>query len=236
MSKNVFPRKSIKPIFDRDENEDDQRRDTFGRKRVDVIQCLLESSDDDLDDETKIIDYNSRPILWLTFAEICHIRRVLAQTSLSTLLFTKDEQYAKIIRGNVCFRCRKQIHSFFSLASFFSAKNSVTCYICQQRFCRKCSIFNFFPPLLKHSFPVRLRTLIKTTSAPIENEIHSEDNSSAQRKIVCYDCSAVRNLTVRDVRGSSWIIYLQVFNEHRKPSQWSIKTSLPDIIQTFSPK
>ena len=51
MSKNVLPRKSIKPIFDRDENEDDQRRDAFGRKRVDVIHCLLESSDDD-DDET----------------------------------------------------------------------------------------------------------------------------------------------------------------------------------------
>jgi hypothetical protein len=192
MSKNVFSRKSIKPIIDRDENEDDQRRDIFGRKRVDVIQCLLESSSDDSNDESNIIDQNYRPILWLTFAEICHIRTVLAQTILSTLVFTKDKQYSKIIHGDICFRCRKKIHSFFSLPSFLSSTNSFTCYICQQRFCRKCSISNFFPPLLKHCFPVRLQTLIKTTSTFIENEMNRENVSNQQRKTICYDCSQVR--------------------------------------------
>jgi hypothetical protein len=203
-------RKSIKPIFDIDENEDDQRRDTFGRKRVDVIQCLLESSSDDSNDETVIIDPSSRPILWLTFAEICHIRTVLAQTILSTLLFTSDKQYSKIIHGDICFRCRAQIRSFFSLPSFLFSTTSFTCYICQQRFCRKCSVSNFFPPLLKHSFPVRLKTLIKTTSIPIENEMNNESGSSQQRKTICYDCSQVKRSTVRDISKEFFDISLGI--------------------------
>jgi hypothetical protein len=197
MSKNGFSRrrsfrKSIKPIFDIDENEDDQRRDTFGRKRVDVIQCLLESSSsDDSNDESIIFNQNSHPILWLTFAEICHIRTVLAQTTLSNLIFTKDKQYSKILHGDICFRCRKPIHSFFSLPSFLSSINSFICYICQQPFCRKCSVSNFFPPLLKHCFPVRLQTLIKTTSTFIKNEMSKENDSNQQRKTICYDCLQV---------------------------------------------
>ena len=46
-------RKIIKPVIDIDEDDDDKRRDLSGRKRVDVIECLLETSSDENDD-----DYN----------------------------------------------------------------------------------------------------------------------------------------------------------------------------------
>jgi hypothetical protein len=194
MSKNSFSqahssRKPIKPVIDIDENEDDQRRDLFGRKRVDVIQCLLDSSSDENDD-TNIIHQNSRHILWLTFAEICHIRSILAQTTLSTLMFTNDKQYSKIIRGNLCFRCRTEINSLSFIPSFFSSTNSFICYICQQRICKKCSVSNFLPPLLKHSFPVRIQMLIETSSVSIEREASNKSNQ--QRKTICYDCSQVK--------------------------------------------
>lgn len=189
MSKNVSRRKTIKPLIDRDETEDELRRDPFGRKRVDVIQCLLESSSDE---ESTPRPQTSHQILWITFAEICHIRTVLAQTTLSTLLFSQDQQYSKIVNGDICFRCRKAIHSFFSLPSFFSSSsNSFLCYICQQKFCRKCSLSNFLPPLLRHSFPVRLQTLIQMTNNIIQNETNKENQPNQQRKTICYDCSQV---------------------------------------------
>ena len=37
-------RKPVRPLIDIDEEEDNQRRDSSGRKRVDVVQCLLDSS------------------------------------------------------------------------------------------------------------------------------------------------------------------------------------------------
>jgi hypothetical protein len=199
MSKNYFSRtrsfrKSIKPVIDIYEDEDDKRRDSFGRKRVDVIQCLLESSSSSSDenDDTNIINENSHNILWLTFAEICHIRSVLAQTALSILIFNKDKQYSKIIHGHVCFRCRKLINSLFFIPSFFSSTNSFICYVCQQKFCKNCSLSNFLPPLSKHSFPVRIQTLIKTTTTSIDNEISKENELNRKRKSICYDCSQVR--------------------------------------------
>lgn len=191
MSKNAFRRKTIRPVIDRDELDDEYRRDTFGRKRVDVIQCLLESSDDSSED-SPMHDQSSHQILWVTFAEICHIRTVLAQTTLSTLLFNHDKQHSKIVNGDICFRCRKSMHSFFSLSSFFSSTNAFSCYICQQKFCRKCSVPNFLPPLLRHSFPVRLQTLIQTTNNTIDEETTKENEPDQQRKTICYDCAQVR--------------------------------------------
>lgn len=191
MSKNAFRRKTIKPVIDHDEIDDEYRRDTFGRKRVDVIQCLLESSSSD--EEPSTLDQTSHQILWVTFAEICHIRTVLAQTTLSTLLFNHDKQYSKILNGDICFRCRKSIQSFFSLPSFFSSTtHSFSCYICQQKFCRKCSVSNFLPPLLRHSFPVRLQTLIQTTNNTIDEETYKENGLNQQQKTICYDCAQVR--------------------------------------------
>lgn len=196
MSKNYFfrtrsSRKSIKPVIDIDEIEDDKRRDLFGRKRVDVIECLLESSSDDNDD-TNTINQNFHNILWLTFSEICHIRYVLAQTTLSTLMFIKDKQYSKIVHGHVCFRCRKPINSLFLIPSFFTSKNSFICYVCQQKICKNCSLSNFLPPLSRHCFSIRIQTLIKTSTTSIDNQISKENQSNQQGKTICYDCSQVR--------------------------------------------
>jgi hypothetical protein len=201
MSKNYFSRtryfrKSITPVIDIYEIDDDKRRDSFGRKRVDVIECLLESSSDDNDD-TNIINQNFHNILWLTFAEICHIRFVLAQTTLSTLMFINDKQYSKIIHGHICFRCRKPINSLFLISSFFSSTNSFICYICQQKICKKCSLSNFLPPLSKHCFPVRIQILIKTSITSIDNQMSKENQSNQQRKTICYDCSQVRFDTIK---------------------------------------
>jgi hypothetical protein len=196
MSKNKFfrtysIRKSIKPLIDIYEEEDNKRRDSSGRKRVDVIQCLLESSSDENDD-LNIINQNSNNILWLTFAEICHIRSVLAQTTLSTLMFNKNKQYLKTFHDHLCFRCRKQINSSFLIPSFFRSTNSSICYICQQRICKKCSVTNFLPPSLKHVFPVRIKTLTKSSpSTSTGNETRKKNESNPQTKIICYDCSQV---------------------------------------------
>jgi len=190
-SRTRYFRKSIKPLIDIYEIEDDKRRDSFGRKRVDVIECLLESSSSDENDDINIMNQNSHPILWLTFAEICHIRFVLAQTTLSTLMFINDKQYSKIVHGHVCFRCRKQINSLFLIPSFLSSTNLFICYICQQRICKKCSLSNFLPPLSKHCFPVRIQNLIKTSSTSMDNQMSKENESNQQRKTICYDCLQV---------------------------------------------
>lgn len=186
-------RKSIKPVIDIDEDEDDKRRDLFGRKRVAVIQCLLESSSSsDENNDENIINQNFHHSLWLTFAEICHIRSVLAQTTLSTLMFNKDNQYSKILHGDICFRCRKSINSLFFLPSFLTSTNSSICFICQQKFCKKCSSSNFLPPLSRHCFPVRIQFLIKTSTTSGDNQINKENQSNQQRKTICYDCSQVK--------------------------------------------
>jgi hypothetical protein len=199
MSKNNYFRtrsfrKSIKPVIDIYEEEDNKRRDSFGRKRVDVIQCLLESSSDENDD-TNIINQTSNPILWLTFAEICHIRSVLAQTTLSSLMFNKDKQYFKKFHDHLCFRCRKQIDSLFFIPSFLHSTTSFICYMCQQRICKKCSVSNFLPPSSKHVFPVRIQTLTRSSSSPpttsIGNETNKKNESNSQTKTICYDCSQV---------------------------------------------
>ncbi len=184
MSKNDFSLKRVKPVIIID--EDDERRDLFGRKRVDVIECLLESSSHE-NDETNIFNQNSNNILWLTFPEICHIRSVLAGTLLSTLMFNKDKQYSKIIHGDVCFRCRKPINSLFFIPSFLY---SINCSICQQRICKKCSLPNFLPPLSTHLLPVRIQALIKSSSSSIsiENETINKNKSNTP---ICYDCSQV---------------------------------------------
>ncbi|CAF1250158.1 unnamed protein product [Adineta steineri] len=210
MSKNSFFRKRIKPAIDVD--DDDGRRDVCGRKRVDVIDCLFDSSSDDNDD-TNILNQNTN-ILWLTFAEICHIRSVLTETTLSTLMFNQDKQYSKIIHGNLCFRCRKQIYSLFFLSSFLYSTNSSLCYICQQRICKKCSLSNFLPPLSTHLFPVQINTLMKLSSNSIENEMSYKTKINPRIKSICYDCS-------------------QIFNEPTKFSRYSIKISTPDVHQSF---
>ncbi|CAF5014766.1 unnamed protein product, partial [Rotaria sp. Silwood1] len=112
------------------QQDDDQRRDSSGRKRVDVIECLLDSSSDETDNDNINIE-KLHNILWLTFGEICHIRYVLIQTILCV-----DKQYSEIVSGHICFRCRKTINQLFFLPSFFHFNNYEKCFICQQIICR----------------------------------------------------------------------------------------------------
>ncbi|CAF0891162.1 unnamed protein product [Rotaria sordida] len=202
-------RKHIRPIIEIDEQDDDQRRDSYGRKRVDVVQCLLDSSSDEIDDYNMNIE-KPRNILWLTFNEICHIRYVLVQTSLCM-----DKQYLQIRNGRICFRCRKDINEFFFLPSFLRFNNHERCFICQQIICKKCSYLNFVPPSLKLLIPIRIRTLIKSSSTTIENNNKKMNKLTPQSKTLCYDC-------------------LQLFKEHRQTSQHRIKPSIPPLHRTYS--
>ncbi|CAF1210080.1 unnamed protein product [Rotaria magnacalcarata] len=206
-------RKPIKPVIDIDEVEDDKRRDSFGRKRVVVIECLLDSSSDDNDD-VDIGKQNSNKILWLTFAEICHIRSVLAEATHRSRMFNTEKQYSKIFQNELCFRCQKPIKALFFISSFFYANNSPMCYICQQKICKNCSILNFLPPSPKHCFPVRVQALIKSSSTPIENHSSDTNESNAKKQTICYDCS-------------------KIFDQYRRPSQYSIKPPVEDRSQSF---
>ncbi|CAF1002888.1 unnamed protein product [Rotaria sordida] len=210
-------RKSIKPTINHDEDEDDKRRDVSGRKRVDVIHCLLESSSSssssDENDNTKVISPNPNKILWLTFAEICHIRSVLTQTTLNTRMLNEDKQHSKIFHNDICFSCQKKINSLSFISTIFSSNNSSICYICQQKICRKCSVTNFLPPSSKHHFPVRIQALIKVSSTSIKNEINTNNKLIPKAKTICYDCS-------------------QIFAEYKRSSQYPIQTPPIELHQS----
>ncbi|CAF2595769.1 unnamed protein product [Rotaria sp. Silwood2] len=202
-------RKHIQPIIDIDELDDDQRRDSFGRKRVDVIECLLDSSSDETDND----DINIKKphnILWLTFNEICHIRYVLVQISLSV-----DKQYSEIRNGRICFRCRKSINELFFLPSFLRLNNYENCFMCQQIICKKCSYSNFVPPSRKLLIPIRIQNLLKSSSTTNENNNEEINKSTTQTKTICYDC-------------------LQIFNEHRQTSKHRRKPSVPLLRRSLS--
>ncbi|CAF1191963.1 unnamed protein product [Rotaria sp. Silwood1] len=202
-------RKHIQPLVDIDEQDDDQRRDSSGRKRVDVIECLLDSSSDETDNDNINIE-KLHNILWLTFGEICHIRYVLIQTILCV-----DKQYSEIVSGHICFRCRKTINQLFFLPSFFHFNNYEKCFICQQIICKKCSYSNFIPPSLKLLIPIRIQNLIKISSSTISNDNEKVNKSNAQTKTVCYDC-------------------LQIFNEHRQTSKHNLNPSVISVRRTCS--
>lgn len=177
-------RKPVRPLIDIDEEEDNRRRDSSGRKRVDVVQCLLDSSDDEIDEHIPIEKLST--ILWLTFNEICHIRHVITQTSL-----IYDKQAEQIRNGRMCFRCRKKISGFFFLPSFLRRINHEVCFICQQNVCKKCSSTNFIPPTLNLYIPVRIQTLTKPLPSTIENKKENIKKSNLQTRIVCHGCSQV---------------------------------------------
>ena len=179
-------RKHVPPIIDVDEEDDNRRRDSSGRKRVDVVECLLDSSSDEIDNESIDVEKPSN-ILWLTFNEICHIRYVLAQISLSL-----DKQSLEIRNGRLCFRCRKKINELFLLSLLFRLINREICYICQQIICKNCSYSNFVPPASKLLIPVRIQNLIKMSSTTIENENEKSNKTNLQTRIICYDCLQVK--------------------------------------------
>jgi hypothetical protein len=180
-------RKPVRPLIDIDEEDDNQRRDSSGRKRVEVVHCLLDTSADEYDDEHISIEKPST-ILWLTFNEICHIRHVLTQT---TLIY--DKQASQIRKGRLCFQCRKKIDEYFFLPSFLRCINHVVCFICQQIICKKCSHSNFVPPTLNLFIPVRIQTLVKPPPMTIENKKETiNKKSNLQTRTVCHDCSQVK--------------------------------------------
>lgn len=183
-------RRHIRPIIDVDEDDDDdQRRNSSGRKRVEVVECLLDTSSDEIDNNDNISVEKPSNILWLTFSEICHIRAVLAQESLSL-----DKQYSQLRNGRICFRCRKDIFELFFLPSFLRFNNHELCFVCQQIICTKCANVNFIPPALKILMPMRIQNLIKTSSslAIIKNQNEKNNNkSNTKTRTICYDCLQV---------------------------------------------
>ena len=178
-------RKPVRPLIDIDEDEDNQRRDPSGRKRVDVVECLLDSSSDDLDE---IVVGKSTSILRLTFHEICHIRCVLAETQLSLLLLNDDKQYWKIRSGHACFRCRRKLTRYSFLFSFLRFIKHDICSICRQAICKTCSFAHFRLPPGKQSIPVRVQTLIRPASTSIDHGNLDPTESHADKRTVCYDC------------------------------------------------
>ncbi|CAF1480907.1 unnamed protein product [Rotaria magnacalcarata] len=203
-------RKRVRPMADIYEEDDSQRRDLSGRKRVDVVHCLLDSSSDEVDNDHLDIRKPTN-ILWLTFNEICHIRYVLVQTSLTT-----DKQYTDIHDGRICFQCRKTINIFSFLSFILRSNNHQRCFICKQAICKRCSQYNFIPPSSKLSIPIRIQNLIKLSSRTT-NESNNEKitKPNAQTKTLCYDC-------------------LQIFNEHVHTSQPRRKPSISPLRRTNS--
>ncbi|CAF1495120.1 unnamed protein product [Adineta steineri] len=198
--------------IEEEEDDDENRRDISGRKRVAVVECLLESSPDEAD-HPHIPTGKLSNILWLTYNEICHIRFVITQTTLSM-----DKQCSQILRGKLCYRCRKTINLLYFLPSFFHFTKHETCSVCQQIICEKCSYYRFSPPILKLLIPVRLPTLMKpssSSSTTIENKTEQADTTNKQTKTICYDC-------------------LQVFSEHLKTSQYRIKSPVSPFRRTHS--
>lgn len=182
-------RKRIRPMADIEEEDENERRDSSGRKRVEVVDCLLDSSADELDNDIINVEMPTN-ILWLTFNEICHIRYVLVQTSLTT-----DKQYSDLRNGRLCFRCRKSLNLFFFLPSFLRFNNYEICFICKQMICKKCSYYSFIPPASKLTIPMRIQSLIKSSSVTLNDKKDKITKTNAQSRTVCLDCLQV-NLTI----------------------------------------
>jgi hypothetical protein len=196
-------RRVIRPIIDHDDIDDEQRRDASGRKRVDVVECLLESSSSS-DDDSISYKYSkiSSNFLRLTFEEICHIRTILAQTY-SRLHEQNDMEinWTVFFGEQLCFRCRKPLFTSIFLSVFFS---STVCSICQQRICSTCSIDNFPFPLPTTIMTVYRQRLMQssllsaaaasTTTTSIINIHRTNINNQchSQMKTICYDCEQVK--------------------------------------------
>lgn len=209
-------RKTIRPIIDRDEQDDDQRRDASGRKRVDVVECLLDSSSDEIDDLQPMLEVTS-PVLWLTFNEISHIRMVLAQTMLSVLMVNDEKQASKIRHARLCFRCRKSINDWSFLPSFLRFTRSYRCFVCQQSICKSCQTTKFSPPARKLPIPIRIQTLLKPVSlSAVEFAQNESKGDEPGSQSICFDC-------------------FQVFHEHREMSSLSpVKASSSPFRRTWS--
>lgn len=187
----MLSRRAIRPVYNRDEDEDEQRRDSSGRKRVDVIDCLLESSSSDDDEHS--FNSKSNQIVWLTFDEISHIRSVLSRTFLSP-----DERFSsssmstswKFFGEQICFHCGKQLKTSIFIPLIFS---SSTCFICQQRICQTCSIDHYLPPSSTQMLPVYLPHLLQMKTFKHYLPIQTNNQTNSKGKTICYACAQVKH-------------------------------------------
>lgn len=182
-------RKPIRPKIDFDDREDEQRRDVNGRKRVDVVHCLLDSSSDE-NEETKIFVENRNSIVWLNFNEISHIRSVLAENKLSQIKLIDVRIWKKLRDNRSCFRCYKTIErSFF----FTRSRHTIRCSICKKVFCRNCVDTNSRIPIAGTFIPIRIENLIKSSSAPIDCRTKTDERNQTMEKMTCFDCFQLFN-------------------------------------------
>ncbi|CAF1605916.1 unnamed protein product [Adineta ricciae] len=176
-------RKRIRPVKATNESDlssDDEQRDEHGRKRVAVIDCLLESSpsspEDDVDSEatikSKCLMKDSSNTLSLTFDEFSHIRNVITRAELETLLFN-EKLYAEVAQGKLCFTCRK-VH--FNLLTFTFG---IQCNVCKQKVCRSCVTQIALPKERLNDIPIQSFTPL-TLSKGLHNSerSYSLDNQS----------------------------------------------------------
>ncbi|CAF1169902.1 unnamed protein product [Adineta ricciae] len=176
-------RKRIRPVKATNESDlssDDEQRDEHGRKRVAVIDCLLESSpsspEDDVDSEatikSKCLMKDSSNTLSLTFDEFSHIRNVITRAELETLLFN-EKLYAEVAQGKLCFTCRK-VH--FNLLTFTFG---IQCNVCKQKVCRSCVTQIALPKERLNDIPIQSFTPL-TLSKGLHNpeRSYSLDNQS----------------------------------------------------------
>lgn len=184
-------RRMIRPVYNIDEDEDEQRRDASGRKRVDVIDCLLESSSSDEDEydfrRTSRLPSKADQIVWLTFTEISHIRSVLSRSS-SQRPEEKSSSW-KFFQDQFCFCCGKQLNSSLFVPIFLS---SSLCFICQQRICQTCSVDNYLPPPSEQLFPFYLPHLLRFQAIKPSQSTRANNQSNSKGKTLCYVCEQVK--------------------------------------------
>lgn len=172
-------RKRIRPVkelIESDLSSDDEERDEYGRKRVAVIDCLLESSpsspEDNTDNETTIASKrlmkDSSNTLSLTFDEFCHIRNVITRAELETLLFD-EKLYSEVAQGKLCFTCRKV---YFNLLTFTFG---IQCNVCKQKICRNCVTRIALPKDKLNDIPIHTFTPLTTSK---NERSYSLDNKS----------------------------------------------------------
>ncbi|CAF0810050.1 unnamed protein product [Didymodactylos carnosus] len=178
--KTVSKRKQILPLNDEDESKDEsedeelKRRDVHGRKRVDFVKCLIETSSDDdlstnkLNKKWIIMDY-----IPLTFKEICHIQQVLISAVLSSCSIEFPKQSQKIMHNKLCFACKQVNFSFFTL-SF-----GIPCSVCKHFICKQCVKITQFPQEDVYDVPIEIFTYSLFTT----HRSYSHKTSSLDRNL-----------------------------------------------------
>jgi len=180
-------RKRIQPIqSDDDDDDDDRRRNNDGKKRVDVIECLLESSspEENLCDDNssgRNLMKNDSDTLSLSFAEFCHIRNVITRAELETLMFD-EKLYNEVAQSKLCFTCRKVYFNILTLTF------GVQCNVCKQKVCRNCLTQIALPKTKFQDLPIHAVTPLtsvetQTPLTPVMNDLFHNENTIEENEI-----------------------------------------------------